>query len=114
MNHFVNLTIFRQNNIIINSKKKDFNYEPKKLTPNNDDEPKIPYDLILNNLIIFLYKKLTPFLFHEVKTYLNSQFIKYRNKKNTNNESCNKSPFNSDIIDIYLNNNNNNNNTYLI
>ena len=80
MNHFVNLTIFKQNNIIINSKKKDSNYEPKKLTPNND-EPKIPYELILNNLIIFLYKKLTPFLFHEVKTYLNSLYIKYRNKK---------------------------------
>jgi hypothetical protein len=113
MNHFVNLTIFKQNNIIINSKKKDSNYEPKKLTPNND-EPKIPYELILNNLIIFLYKKLTPFLFHEVKTYLNSLYIKYRNKKNTNNEGCNKSPFNSDITNINLNNNKNNNNIDLL
>ena len=119
MNHFVNLTIFKQNNIIINSKKKDSNNEPKKITTNND-ESKIPYDLILNNLIIFLYKKLTPFLFQEVKTYLNSQYIKYRNKKKINNENCNESSFNSDNINSNINNNNsknnnnNNNNTDLL
>jgi len=108
MNHFVNLTIFKQNNIIINSKKKDCNCEPKKITTNND-EPKIPYDLILNNLIIFLYKKLTPFLFQEVKTYLNSQYVKYKNKKKANNENCNESSFNLDNINSNLKNSNNNN-----
>lgn len=103
MNHFENLTIFKQNNIIINGEKKDYNYEPKKITENND-EPKLPYDLILNNLIIFLYKKLSPFLFKEVKTFLNSQYIKYRNKKKVNNENFNKSYFNSDNIKCNDNN----------
>ena len=103
MNHFTNLTIFKQNNIIINSKKKDCNFEPSKIIVNND-EPKIPYDLILNNLIIFLYQKLTPFLFQEVKAYLNSQYIKYINKNKINNENCNESSFISDNINSNFNN----------
>ena len=41
----------------------------------------IPHAKILNNLIIFLYKKLTPFLFQEVKNYLNTLYTKYKNEQ---------------------------------
>ena len=76
------------NYYIINKKDKDI-FETKNDISKLDKETKLPYDKILNNLIIFLYKKLTPVLFQEVKDYLSVQYMKYKNKSfnGINNES---------------------------
>jgi hypothetical protein len=94
MNRFINLKVSKIYNYIFLNKK-----DISKVA----SEEKIPYDKILNNLIVFLYKKLTPFLFQEVKNFLNVQYMKYKNKSfnyiqlNTNtNDSYSKISFNSE------------------
>ena len=100
MNRFINLKISKSYNYLILNKKEN--------SSQNNQEGKFPYKTILNNLISFLYKKLTPFLFQEVKDYLNLQYIKYKSRNNKINNSSNKSYndalINSDIININNNN----------
>ena len=94
MNRFINLKISKSYNYLILNNKEN--------SSQNNQEGKFPYKTILNNLISFLYKKLTPFLFQEVKDYLNLQYIKYKSRNNKINNSSKKS--NSDSININNNN----------
>ena len=108
MSRFINLKVSKSfNYLIINNKSND-----KKTLSTYNNEAKFPYDIILNNLIIFLYKKLTPFLFQEVKSYLNSQYLKYRNKINKDNNNSNQT-YNNEASFISDNNININNNINL-
>ena len=104
MNRFINLKISKSYNyLILNDKSKDNNITKENSFENNQ-EGKFPYKIILNNLITFLYKKLTPFLFQEVKDYLKLQYIKYKSRNckinNSSNKSYNDALINSDNINI--------------
>jgi len=114
MNRFINLKISKLYNYLITSNKRKISNESKNDISKIDIESKLPYSIILNNLILFLSKKLTPFLFQEVKNFLNIQFIKYGNKppnniNNDKNRSYSKLSFNSDNINNKKNNSNINN-----
>ena len=110
MNGFKNLKISKlYNYIIINEKNKVYQNNQKNLSLYN--ETIYPYELILNNLMIFLYKKLKPILFQEVKTYLNSQYMKYKKKivptniipNQNSNEVSNSENININISNNYIN-----------
>ena len=108
MNRFINLKISKSYNyLILNNKSKERNYTKENLSENNQ-EGIFPYKTILSNLISFLYKKLTPFLFQEVKDYLNLQYIKYQSRNNKINSNSNKS-YNDGLINSDNFNINNNN-----
>ena len=71
---FSNLKVSKSFNFLIE------NYEPNySKISKNMDLLNFPYAIILNHLILFLYKKLTPFLFQEVKNYLDTEFTKCKN-----------------------------------
>ena len=94
MNRFINLKVSKSYNFLIINKDSNYSNNSQKYI----DFSKFPHALILNNLIIFLYKKLTPFLFQEVKNYLNIQYRKYKNKthiKKTPHKSLNEKFFNN-------------------
>ena len=76
MNHFMNLEISNSFNFVIENSDSSYSKHSRYIDLTN-----IPHAKILNNLIIFLYKKLTPFLFQEVKNYLNSLYTKYKNEQ---------------------------------
>ena len=100
MNHFINLKISKSQNILLsNNKIKIKNFSPFNSQSDNS------YHIILNNLISFLYKKLTPFLFQEVKNYLNIQFSKLKSKFIKENKSPNTD--NNEIIFNKANDNKN-------
>ena len=98
-------------NIVPNNKTfiKKVNQEKIKINPNYFNIKFIPYNKILNNLLIYLHLKLSPSLFNEVYKYLTNEIKKFLKKnissfKMTNNISFNKKP-----LDLNLNNLNNKN-----
>ena len=98
-------------NIVTNNKTfiKKANQEKIKINPNYFNIKFIPYNKILNNLLIYLHLKLSPSLFNEVYKYLTNEIKKFLKKnissfKMTNNISFNKKP-----LDLNLNNLNNKN-----
>ena len=106
MNHFINLQISNSINFLIEKNDSNYSKHLKFLDLTNS-----AHAIILNNLIFFLYKKLTPFLFHEVKNYLNSLYIKIKNEQNKtkkNNQNINPHELFFNLNNIKNNNINNN------
>ena len=100
-------------NLVPNNNKtfiKKVNKEKKiKINPNYFSIKYIPYNKILNNLLVHLQLKLTPSLFNQIYKYLTNEIKKFLKKnissfKITNNISFNKKP-----TDLYNENNENSN-----
>jgi len=100
-------------NLVPNNNKtfiKKVNKEKKiKINPNYFSIKYIPYNKILNNLLVHLQLKLSPSLFNQIYKYLTNEIKKFLKKnissfKITNNISFNKKP-----TDLYNENNENSN-----
>ena len=68
----------------INSKKKSFK-KVMTINPNYFSIKYIPYNQLLNSLMIFLQKKLSPIVFNEVYLYFINEIKKYINTSSQNN-----------------------------
>ena len=66
----------------------------------------VPYNKILNNLLIYLKKKLSPSIFNEIYKYFTNEIIKYLKKNIASNKIINNESFNKNPTDI-LNKGNN-------
>lgn len=104
----ININLLEPNNNII--------FNTNQFSPHKKET--LPYNIILNNLILFLRSKLTPLLFKEVNNFLYIEFNKYKNENQDYNitQSCNTSLPNTITLcsESFIRNNLNYNNNIIV